>query len=275
MSNNFAVHDACLGCSGGPSPGVKAYAAYAEDAWPYQTSMGIYNCRYIGGTRTYSKHACGDAYDQGIPTESNGQPIPPLGDPVVNALAANGVALGISQVIYNRKIYDRRSPNGRTYRGKHPHYNHLHISFTHGAGQNLTYAYIASVLGDPEGEDMSLLGFDIGKMGDPSVKGLKSSALQAMLVERGYNLGTFGPNNDGVDGSAGDTTRKVLHDWKIASGITPDTSAGEGKIGAYEYAQFHPNVTAGGDHPDQDHSSLATKSALSSHTGQKLSGPHN
>ncbi len=38
------------------------------------------------------------------------------------------------------------------------------------------------------------------------------------------------------------------------------------------------NVTVGsggGEHPDKDHSSLATKSALASHVGQKLSGPHN
>lgn len=275
MSNNFAVYDSCPKCSGKASPGVKAYAAYAEDAWPYQTSMGIYNCRYIGGTTTYSKHACGDAYDQGIPTQSNRAAIPQLGDPVVKALAANGIALGISQIIYNRKIYDRRSPNGRTYKGRHPHYNHLHISFTQGAGQSLTYAYIVSVLGEPEGEDMSLLGFDIGVMGAPAVKGLKSETLQAMLVERGYDLGTWGPNEDGIDGSAGDDTRTALHEWKIAAGITPATSAGQGKIGAYEYTQLHPKSgTSGGAHPDKDHASLATKSALAAHVGEKVTGPH-
>ncbi len=99
---------------------------------------------------------------------------------------------------------------------------------------------------DGTGDEMSLLGYDIGKMGEPSVKGLKSETLQAMLVERGYDLGTFGPNKDGVDGSAGDTSRKALHKWKIDSGITTSTSAGEGKIGAYEYREFHPDVVASG-----------------------------
>ncbi len=37
---------------------------------------------------------------------------------------------------------------------------------------------------------------------------------------------------------------------------------------------FILKVGGGGDHPDKDHSSLATKSALASHVGQELSGPH-
>lgn len=110
-----------------------------------------------------------------------------------------------------------------------------------------------------EGEDeMSLLGFDIGKMGEPSVKGLKSGTLQAMLVDRGYDLGTWGDNKDGVDHSAGDTTRGAFHDWKIAVGITAATSAGEGKIGAYEYREFHPEVTDAPSGPVKPHGHGAT-----------------
>jgi hypothetical protein len=98
----------------------------------------------------------------------------------------------------------------------------------------------------PGGEDeMSLLGYDIGKMGEPSVKGEKSATLQKMLVDRGQDLGEWGDNKDGVDGSAGDDTRRGLHDWKVEVGITENTSAGEGKIGPYEYAAFHPDVEVG------------------------------
>ena len=250
MSNNFAVHESCLGCSGGPSPGIKAYAAYAEDAWPYQTSMGIYNCRFIGGTTTYSKHACGDAYDQGIPTESNGGPIPQLGDPVVTALAANGVALGISQIIYNRKIYDRRSPNGRTYRGRHPHYNHLHISFTHGAGQNLTYAYIVLVLGDPKGEE--------GEMQYSKI--YERWTADDILVMKAKGLW------EGVNAWYIDDIGTYAHvkDWE---GLVDAVLAAD--------AALPPQQSVGGNHPDVDHDSLATKESLADHTSQQFSGPHN
>ena len=272
MSNNFAAHESCRGCSGGPSPGVKAYAAYAEDAWPYQTSMGIYNCRYIGGTTTYSKHACGDAYDQGIPTESNGQPIPQLGDPVVEALAANGVALGISQIIYNRKIYDRRSPNGRTYRGRHPHYNHLHISFTHGAGQNLTYAYIASVLGNPNqtGEEAMLeLTPESAPEDIRSLQGRLNTAYDAGLKEdtKWGSLTAAAVQNNLLDFTGSDEAGNVA----VQEGKEVNARMWNGLLADLIKAIVG---SGSGEHPDSDHASLATKSALVSHTRQELSGPH-
>ncbi len=133
---------------------------------------------------------------------------------------------------------------------------------------------------------MSLLGLDIGKITDPpqpSVKGIKPGTLQKMLIDRGYDLGAYGPNGDGVDSSAGNTTRKALHNWKIDVGITVDTSAGSGVIGIYEYAALHPEENVGGgDHPDGDHGELASKSSVSkvasnlaSHTADaKTNTPH-
>ena len=230
MPNNFAVHDRCTGCSGKASPGVKSYAAYAEDAWPYQTSMGIYNCRRIGGTGSYSKHACGDAYDQGIPVNSNGTAILELGEPVVEALAANGIALGISQIIYNRKIYDRRSPNGRTYKGVHPHYNHLHISFTHAAGQNLTYATIVSILGDP-GDEMNAL-----KLGD---KGHAVGWYQTALNEKS----AVNPKLK-VDNDFGPATETAVKQYQGSTGSFDKNGVIDGALGPL-IAKDHPSQSGG------------------------------
>ncbi len=86
------------------------------------------------------------------------------------------------------------------------------------------------------GVDMWLHGLDIGTKNEPSVKDPRVGTLQAMLVAEGYDLGKFGPNGDGVDGSAGNVSRSAYHDWKIDHGITTATSAGDGKVGDYEAA---------------------------------------
>jgi len=86
------------------------------------------------------------------------------------------------------------------------------------------------------GVDMWLHGLDIGTKDEPSVDDPRVGTLQAMLVAEGYNLGNFGPNNDGVDGSAGNVSRSAYHQWKIDHGISTATSAGSGKVGDYEAA---------------------------------------
>ncbi len=40
------------------------------------------------------------------------------------------------------------------------------------------------------------------------------STIQALLKKAGYNLGNFGPNKDGVDGSCGSTTIKAIKDFQ-------------------------------------------------------------
>lgn len=83
---------------------------------------------------------------------------------------------------------------------------------------------------------MWLHGLDIGTKDEPSVKDPRVGTLQAMLVAEGYDLGKFGPNGDGVDGSAGNISRSAYHQWKIDHGISTATSAGSGKVGDYEAA---------------------------------------
>ncbi len=98
------------------------------------------------------------------------------------------------------------------------------------------------------GVDMWLHGLDIGIKDEPSVDDPRVGTLQAMLVAEGYNLGNFGPNNDGVDGSAGNVSRSGFHQWKIDHGITSSTSAGSGKVGDYEAAA----MLAGGGQDGED-----------------------
>ncbi len=93
------------------------------------------------------------------------------------------------------------------------------------------------------GVDMWLHGLDIGIKDEPSVEDPRVGTLQAMLVAEGYDLGNFGPNGDGVDGSAGNVSRSAFHNWKIDHGITTGTSAGSGKVGDYEAAAM---LTGGG-----------------------------
>lgn len=94
-------------------------------------------------------------------------------------------------------------------------------------------------------ESIMLYGYDIGKMGEPSApEDPRAGVLQAFLVRQGFDLGTWGPNGDGVDSTPGDDTRRALNQWKLSVGITPTTSAGEGKIGTYEQAAIY---AAGGN----------------------------
>lgn len=272
-SYNWSSYQSATGCTKYGPAGAQALLTYLEDRFPGQVSMGICNCRTVRGGASYSHHAECRAYDEGF-SVFVGQTI---GIKTLELVGPHGAAIGCDHMIMNHqpgssgrgdpRIYSARSPQGRVYTGSHAHKNHNHIGLTRNSGLHLTYATLVSVLGPAipeEGDDgMSLLGYDIGKMKEPSVQGLKSGTLQAMLIDRGYNLGTWGPNKDGVDQSAGDDTRKALHDWKIAAGITSALSAGEGVIGQYEYAAFHPPVAAGaGDHADSDHGSLAIKTEV-------------
>ncbi len=90
--------------------------------------------------------------------------------------------------------------------------------------------------GDP------MLGLNIGKTGAPLVVSLEAKTLQAMLVQRGFSVGP-----SGVDGKAGNDTRAAFHAWKVANGITAATgSAGDGVLGAYEYAKLNAAGGTGG-----------------------------
>jgi hypothetical protein len=105
---------------------IEHYASKGAANW------GIYNCRSVVGASDPSCHAEGRALDVGFP----------LGDPDADRLRQRLLKapgrLGIQAIIYERRIYSRKSPEGRYYDGEAAHYDHLHIELTREAAQDLT-----------------------------------------------------------------------------------------------------------------------------------------
>jgi peptidoglycan hydrolase-like protein with peptidoglycan-binding domain len=56
--------------------------------------------------------------------------------------------------------------------------------------------------------------------GGLSVEQIKD--VQRVLLAAGYDLGTYGPNKDGVDGDFGSKTKEALKDWKSKNGMAND-----------------------------------------------------
>ena len=129
MSYNWASYHPPTSCQPVTAAGAKSLAAYLEDRFPFQTSMGIINCRDVRGGETLSHHGPGRAYDCGIPTD-NGAYIPESGDQIIELLGPHGKRLGLDHLILNRVIYSATSPDGRPYDGVHPHFNHAHIGLS-------------------------------------------------------------------------------------------------------------------------------------------------
>lgn len=150
MSYAWGAYASPTSCTPRTPLGATSLAAYLKDSLSYTFSMGICNCRNVGGSSSLSHHANCRAYDCGIPT-NGGKYRPELGDPIHQLLGPAGRRLGLDHLILNRIIYSARSPNGREYKGVHPHYNHAHIGLTAAAGLNLNYASIVAILGPPAG----------------------------------------------------------------------------------------------------------------------------
>lgn len=145
-SFNFATYEKATKCTG-PSNGAKALAAYLQDRFaPWQTSGGIYACRNVAGTSSFSEHAEGRAYDAFVPMKS-GKANNALGDQIINLLGPHGKRLGIQTMIWDRKIWSASSPAGRYYGGASPHYDHIHIGINRAAADRLNYSTLVAVLG--------------------------------------------------------------------------------------------------------------------------------
>jgi hypothetical protein len=134
-------------CSGGPTPGASALVAYLVDRFPETWNGGVYSCRNVAGTSEPSQHSEGRALDLMIPTTSSGRARAEIGDPIVELLRSEGAGLGIQLMIYNKRKWGASYPSGTDYNGRHPHYDHIHVSLTRDAGKRLNYATIEALLG--------------------------------------------------------------------------------------------------------------------------------
>lgn len=146
---SYATYESCTKCAGQAQPGAVALLKYLLLKYPYTKSLGIYNCRTIGGTSTLSNHACGCAIDLGVPMTSSGGPRADLVDPIVRFLGSISSTIGLTEQIYNRVRYSQAYPNGRYYGGASPHYDHIHMSIAKAKGLSLTFDQIVAVAGQP------------------------------------------------------------------------------------------------------------------------------
>lgn len=143
-------------CSTGERPGTVALERALISTFGREgaSSAGIFNCRRVEGSSTWSVHADGRALD--LRPGRGGQL---LGDEMLIALLAASWELGLQRVIWWRMQYDANDPEGRPYTGPNPHIDHLHIEQEPNAAQRLdvgsAIALLASLV--PEDTDMQLL----------------------------------------------------------------------------------------------------------------------
>lgn len=171
--------------------------AYLLRRFLYSRSLGICNCRNIGGGATRSHHSECRAGDWGIPTGAGGSFIPALGNPVHELLGPHGKRLGLDHLILNRRIYSARSPDGRYYSGASPHYNHAHIGINSAGAARLTMATLINVLGDvgagiplPPGDDEDMEKYITGQQENLNAAGYKGANGKVLTVDGIYGANT-------------------------------------------------------------------------------------
>jgi hypothetical protein len=110
---------------GGVKPHVAAAAAEIGGRFNIGTVYG-FSVRNVAGTTTLSDHALGLALD--FMTRN--------GDGLAAYAQANAARLGVTYVIWNRRIWSvgRADEGWRTYYGVSPHTDHVHVSFKGNGG---------------------------------------------------------------------------------------------------------------------------------------------
>lgn len=225
------------------------------DLFPYAKSFGIYNCRNIAGSSTKSQHSCGRAWDCRLATLSNGRARTDLGHPIIQFLAKYSTAMGIVDQIYDRVIYDDRTPNGRYYGGVHPHYDHIHITQTPDKAKNLRYQDYVNITGIDPRQGTGTTGEYEMKKGDP-----KSAAVaelqRALRVLFGFDIGTWAPIagkslfdgrpafGPGEDGDFGGTTETHVKSLQKGLGLA-QTGVVDGALASIIFAKYGSGGSAG------------------------------
>lgn len=229
---NFASWEGATDCTNGPEPGARALLAYLLEEYDQSSSLGIYNCRDVRGGSTTSTHGEGRAVDLRWPMSDAGRGTA-SGEAVVARLGEHGQRLGIQAIIYNRKIWSARSPDGRYYGGTHPHYDHHHIELTRASGRNLTLTTLRSVLGSTVHE----LGDRLLRLREPYMRGGDVREWQALVDVT-------------ADGIFGPVTEAATMDIQRELGVDPDGIVGPLTLAALErdawpFIDVDPNSTFG------------------------------
>jgi hypothetical protein len=118
-----------------------------KDAGLGAFNLGIYNCRTTVGGVNRSIHGDGRACDFGFRLV-NGR-ANPNGWVMINRLLPHVRELGIQMLIWDRRIWSARTPNGAPYggAGKSPHIDHIHAELTWNAARTLTRDRVRVVVG--------------------------------------------------------------------------------------------------------------------------------
>ncbi len=149
MAFTFARFQQADHDSGREMPGSRALMDFCLARFGFARSLGIHKNRTIADSNNLSHHAEGRALDIGTPM-IGGRADAEKGMQIVNLLGPRGEQLGIDHMIYNERIWSRRSPAGRSH-GEGSHLDHVHVGMRREGARNLTGAAIAAILGSGGG----------------------------------------------------------------------------------------------------------------------------
>jgi len=102
--------------------GVQAFADAILFWTPGTRNDGIYNRRRVAGSKSWSLHAVGRAFDLGIPNLDTGAR-------VVRNIMRYPQMFGVCEVIFNHQRWTAET-GWRHYSGVDPHTGHVHFGFT-------------------------------------------------------------------------------------------------------------------------------------------------
>lgn len=227
----FPPWERAVRCTGSVTPGAAAFLAWCRAYMGIGRSGGIYNCRTMVGSSTISLHGEGRAIDWMLPTRKDGKPTSAAlraGMKLVELLRKYARQLGIQCIIYNRKIWSARSPDGRKYLGAHPHYDHVHVELTWAAARNLNLATFQKYLGTELIHEDGTPDAPVPAPTPPSEpllrngsKGAAVREVQQRLIAHGFSLPRFG-----ADGHFGAETEGAVRAFQAARNIGVDGIVG-------------------------------------------------
>lgn len=146
----FVVWEPASRCTSGPQPGAVALMNWVLEHYEKRgaANLGIYSCRPVRGGEAWSLHSEGRALDIKLPLGPDGKGTE-LGHRLVRRLRGDGERLGIQCMIYDRRIWSAKSPdgNGREYTGAAPHYDHIHLELNWRGARELDPQQVARILG--------------------------------------------------------------------------------------------------------------------------------